>query len=42
MAHHQIALPLITDPCPDKEADNKCNGRTLDADGERTVAHKLD
>ena len=42
VARHETALPLITDPCPDKETDNKCNGHTLDADGERTVAHKLD
>ena len=41
-AHHEIALPLITDPGTDKQADNKCNGRTLDADGESTVAHNLD
>ena len=42
VARHEIALPLITDPCTDKQADNNCNGRTLDADGERTVAQKLD
>ena len=37
-ARHEIALPLITDPC----AGNKCSGRILDADGESTVAHHLD
>ena len=42
VARHEIALPLITDPYTDKQADNNCNGRTLDADGERAVAHKLD
>jgi hypothetical protein len=42
VARHEIALPLITDPCTDKAADNKRNGRTLDADGESTVADNLD
>ena len=42
VARHEIALPLITYPCTDKQADNKCNGRTLDADGASTVAHNPD
>jgi hypothetical protein len=35
-------LPSTSGPCTDKQADNKCNGRSLDADGESTVALNLD
>ena len=42
VARHEIALPLTSDPCTDRWADNRCNGRTLDADGESAVAHNLD
>jgi hypothetical protein len=42
VARHEMALPLVTEPCTDKQADNRCNGRILDADGESAVAPNLD
>ena len=38
----EIALPLTAAPYTDTRPTTNCNGRTLDADGERTVAYNLD
>jgi hypothetical protein len=42
VGRHHLALLLTIGPCTDKQADENCNGRILDADGERTAAHNLD